>query len=74
MEQVWKENLEVYGPRKVWQELKRKGYQVARCTVERRMRQLGSRGVTRGRRFKVTTLTGASSSRPADLVGRNFTV
>jgi len=58
----------------VWQELKRKGYQVARCTVERRMRQLGSRGVTRGRRFKVTTLTGASSSRPADLVGRNFTV
>ena len=74
IEQVWKDNLEVYGPRKVWQELKRKGHRVARCTVERLMRHLGLRGVTRGRRFKVTTVTGATASRPADLVGRNFTV
>jgi putative transposase len=52
---VWQANREVYGVRKVWQQLRREGGAVARCTVQRLMRQLGLRGVVRGRHFKTTT-------------------
>src|SRR2546422_2780524 len=51
---VWHENRAVYGVRKVWQQLRREGWSIARCTVARLMRQLGLRGVVRGRRFKTT--------------------
>ena len=70
---VWRENKEVYGPRKVWKQLKREGHVVARCTVARLMRGLGLQGVVRGRRFKVTTIPDAAAMRPADLVTRQFT-
>ncbi len=32
---VFKENFRVYGVRKMWRQLKREGFDVARCTVER---------------------------------------
>ena len=51
---VWQANREVYGVRKVWQQLRREGRSIARCTVARLMRQLGLRGAVRGRRFKRT--------------------
>ncbi len=35
---VWQENRAVYGVRKVWNQLKREGQAVARCTVARLMR------------------------------------
>ena len=41
---------EVYGARKTWLELNRRGIPVARCTVERVMREDGLRGARRGRR------------------------
>jgi transposase InsO family protein len=69
---VWQENKEVYGPRKVWKQLKREGHEVARCTVARLMRRLGLRGAVRGRAFKVTTIPDAGAMRPADLVTRQF--
>ena len=72
IERVWKENRSVYGARKVWLQLKREGFLVARCTVERLMRQMG-RGVVRGRRYKATTIVDEAAQRPADLVQRNFT-
>ena len=34
---VFKENFGVYGARKVWRQLKREGFDVARCTVARLM-------------------------------------
>jgi putative transposase len=37
---VLEANYRVYGPRKVWRQLKREGIPVARCTVERLMRKL----------------------------------
>src|SRR5690606_14006461 len=46
---IYHENYQVYGARKVWEELHRQGHQVARCTVERLMRRTGLRGVSRGR-------------------------
>ena len=69
---VWQENFSVYGPRKVWKQLKREGIEVARCTVERLMRDLGLRGAVRGRKFK-TTLPDEAAARPEDLVQRDFT-
>ena len=46
---VYGENLSVYGADKVWAQLNREGTPVARCTVERLMRELGLSGVRRGR-------------------------
>src|SRR4051812_3467944 len=64
---VWTENFRVYGARKVWRELRRDGVDVARCNVERLMREDGLRGVRRGRKVK-TTRPDDAAARPADLV------
>lgn len=72
--EVWKgeKGREVYGARKVWLELNREGVVVARCTVERLMRDLGISGV-RGRQKKPrTTVPGDPADRPSDLLDRCF--
>jgi transposase InsO family protein len=69
---VWNENFRVYGARKIWRQLRREGFKVARCTVERLMRKLGIRGVVRGKGYK-TTVPDFGAERPADLVERAFT-
>jgi putative transposase len=68
---VHAENYSVYGADKVWAQLNREGIRVARCTVERLMRQQGLRGAVRGKTWVRTTLTGGED-RPADLVERQF--
>ena len=68
---VWESNFGVYGARKVWRQLHREGVEVARCTVERLMRQEGLKGVVRGE-TKRTTIPDDSAARPADLVDRSF--
>jgi transposase InsO family protein len=73
IERVWKENLGVYGVRKVWRQLKREGVKVARCTVARLMGKMGLEGARRGRRFKKTTVVDEAAERPLDLVERDFT-
>lgn len=65
-------NYHVYGARKVWLALNRDGITVARCTVERLMREHGLRGVVRGRAHR-TTVADPSAARPEDLVRRRFT-
>ena len=45
---------------------------MARCTVERLMRQMGLQGAIRGRRYKKTTVANEAATRPADLVQRDF--
>jgi putative transposase len=64
----------VYGPRKVWKELRREGRRVARCTVERLMRTLGLRGAVRGRAWVTTTTPETPAMPMPDLVDRDFTV
>jgi putative transposase len=73
IQRVWDEHQQVYGPRKVWRQLRREQVDVARCTVERLMRAMGRRGAVRGRAWVVTTRTDAAAARPADLVERQFT-
>jgi putative transposase len=68
---IWNEHRRVYGADKVWAQLRREGIQVARCTVERLMRDLGIRGVVRGKTVR-TTFPDAAATRPADLVDRQF--
>ena len=68
---VWEENFEVYGVRKVWRQLLREGFEVARCTVARLMREMGLQGAVRGKRFK-TTIADEASAYPLDLVDRDF--
>jgi transposase InsO family protein len=71
---IYDGNYQVYGARKVWEELRRQGHKVARCTVKRLMRHVGIRGVSRGRVKGVTTVAdrAAAAARP-DLVCRDFT-
>jgi putative transposase len=73
IQRVWDEHDQVYGPRKVWRQLRREKIEVARCTVERLMRTLGLRGTSRGRAWKITTQAESATRRPADLVDRQFT-
>ena len=68
---VWEENFQVYGVRKVWRQLKREGIEVARCTVARLMRQMGLKGVVRGKSVR-TTMSDRSAPCPADRVNRQF--
>jgi len=69
---VFEENFEVYGVRKVWEQLGRDAIPVARCTVERLMRSMGLRGAVKDRAFKVTTTPDRTAVRPPDLVERRF--
>ena len=72
IEQVHEDNYGVYGARKVWAELRRQGVDVARCTVERLMRETGLRGLLRDKSPR-TTRPAAETGRPGDLVERDFT-
>lgn len=73
LQRVYQEHFGVYGARKLWRQLRREGAQVARCTVERLMREMGLRGVVRGK-LKRTTIPGDSADQPRDLVKRGFRV
>ena len=68
---VFTENFAVYGVRKVWRQLKRESMDVARCTVERLMRDMGLKGAIRGKPFK-TTVSDKSAPCPLDHVNRQF--
>jgi putative transposase len=61
----------MYGRRKMTAYLRREGHGVARCTVDRLMRDEGLSGITRGRRHR-TTIADKDAARPADLLDRDF--
>ena len=71
IKRVWDENYQVYGVRKAWHQLKREGFEVARCTVQRLMKQIGIRGAVRGKVVK-TTVPDTSAPCPRDKVNRVF--
>ena len=54
---MFDDNFQVYGARKIWRQLKREGHEVARCTIERLMREMGLSGVIRGKRVRTTIAT-----------------
>ena len=56
------------GARKIWLELNRQGIPVARCTVERLMRELGIGGARSRRKRPRTTVPGDPAAYPSDLL------
>ena len=72
IQRVYDENFRVYGAEKVWRQLKRENWEVARCTVERLMARLGLSGAVRGGKKYRTTIPDTAAARPADLVNRQF--
>src|SRR5262249_53700061 len=66
-QEIW-QNFQVYGVRKVRRQLRREGFDVARCTVARLMMKMALQGMIRGRR--VRTRHGCSA--PARSVSRRF--
>ena len=71
IERVHEDNLDVYGVRKVWRQLRREGCDVGRDRVGRLMAELRLCGATRTKRVR-TTVPAPASQRPADLVERVF--
>ena len=68
---VFAENFAVYGVRKVWRQMVREGFAIARCTVERLMRDMGLQGVIRGKPVR-TTISDKAVPCPLDHVNRQF--
>ncbi len=68
---VFAENFAVYGVRKVWRQMRREGFTIARCTVERLMRDMGLAGVIRGKPVR-TTISDKAAPCPLDHVNRQF--
>jgi len=73
IKKAWQNSSCRYGIRKVWHQLKQDDLpKLARCTVERLMKQEGIQGVWRGK-GKITTKQRDDQNKPNDLVKRNFT-
>ena len=72
IKRVWQANMQVYGVPKVWKQMNREGFAVARCTVGRLMKVQGLRGAIRGKRVR-TMIPDATVARPQDRVNRQFT-
>ena len=68
---VFAENFAVYGVRKVWRQMQREGFDIARCTVARLMQSMGLQGVIRGKPVK-TTIQDKAMPCPLDHVNRQF--
>ena len=68
---VFDANFRVLGVRKTWRQLRREGFDVARCTVARLMRVMGLAGVIRGKPVR-TTVSDRSAPCPLDRVNRQF--
>ena len=68
---IFAETFEVYGVRKVWRQMQREGFAIARCTVDRLMQSMGIQGVIRGKPVK-TTVQDKAVPCPLDHVNRQF--
>jgi transposase InsO family protein len=68
---VFEENFSVYGVRKIWRQLQREGFDVARCMVARLMKGMGLQGAIRGKPVR-TTLSNGAAPCPLDRVNRQF--
>lgn len=71
IERVFDANYRVYGVRKVWHQMRREGFDIARCTVARLMKDMGIQGIIRGKPHR-TTIPDKSAPCPQDKVNRQF--
>ena len=71
IKRVWEQNFEVCGVRKVWHQMRREGFDIARCTVARLMKDMEVEGVIRGQKVR-TTIPDKAQPSPLDKVNRHF--
>ncbi|MCA3424515.1 MAG: IS3 family transposase [Roseomonas sp.] len=71
IKRVHKAHFEVYGVQKLWRQLGREGFSVARGTVERLMRANGIERAVRGKPLR-TTFSDKAAPCPKDHVNREF--
>ena len=71
IERVFEENLRIDGVRKAWRQMRREGFDIARCTVARLMNNIGIEGVVRGKKPK-TAIPEKALQCPLDKVNRQF--
>jgi putative transposase len=71
IKRVFDENLSVYGVRKIWHQMRRESFDIARRTVARLMKDIGIEGVIRGKKPK-TTFQDKALPCPLDRVNRQF--
>lgn len=71
IERVFEENLSVYGVRQIWHQMCREGFDIARYTVARLMKDIGIEGVVRGKKPR-TTIPDKALPCPFDKVNRQF--
>ena len=71
IQRVFDENFQVYGVRKVWRQVNREEFDIARCTVERLMKAMGLKGIIRGEVIR-TTIPGAGLFKIVVASTRNF--
>jgi putative transposase len=69
---LWKDNYQVYGARKLWKCARRAGLDVGRDQVARLMRSAGIEGARRTKRVRTTKADPVAARHP-DLVNRDFT-
>jgi putative transposase len=70
--ELWQDNFQVYGSRKLWKAARRAGIEIGRDQTARLMRAAGIQGVLRSKRVR-TTRREQGAGRHPDLVGRQFT-
>ncbi|GLS81466.1 transposase [Paracoccus marinus] len=73
IKRVFEDNWSVFGVRKVWHQLRREEFDVARCTVGRLMKDMGIQGIIRGKPHR-TTIPDKKQPFPMDKVNRQFRV
>ncbi len=71
IERVFEENLSVQGVCKIRRQMRQKGFDVARCTVARLMKDIGIEGVMRGKKPR-TTVPDKALPCPLGCVNRKF--
>jgi putative transposase len=70
--ELWTDNYEVYGSRKLWKAARRAGLDIGRDQTRRLMAKAGIQGARRSKRVR-TTRRDSSGARHPDLVKRQFT-
>jgi transposase InsO family protein len=73
IQRVFDANWQVYGVRKIWRQLRREGFDLARCTAARLMKAMNIQGVIRGKPQR-TTIPDKKLPCPLDKVNRPFRV
>ena len=73
IKRVFEDSQRVYGVHKIWRQLDREGFDVARCTIARLMKDMGIQAIIRGKPHR-PSVPDKKAPCPLDKVNRRFKV